>query len=729
MRRLLLLLAFILAASPAFAATIPLTGQLRLVNGNRFNGRLVMTLNYPATDTTSGQLVSPQSMTYPINNGSVAGVITPNDILSPANTIYVAQVFTAAGALVRQNNFYVAGSQFDIGTATPTALTSSNISFNVFTGLTDVETAVINNTQTCQRTGATAGAKLAAAIAAGPSTGVVVDCRGLQGTQTVSADIFSGVTKPGILLLGAATFNASVPQNIPANWTIKGSGQGLTIWVQTVNVPVTPGETAGDGFRITGANIAISDMTVRGAAGTSPAQNGEGSTGLIWRSGANHTTLERLTIERFANRGIQCGATTTGIRASNLLLQDFGQEGALIYDCTDVIIRDSEVTRYRAWALDTNAGNVHFIHNYVHDALLSTDLNDAGGLVISGSSLVNSGVLQNASIVDNTITNMYPGSHGFVNVSAGTGATVSNIIVADNHCTSATAEACTYYEPSGTGTGVLKGIVTVGNVGWNAFFYTKEISNFTFSANTTTATIGNSGYGVNFETLGTGILITGNVSFGWNTAAKITCTQCITANNLFSALTTPLTDAATAPYVSGPNILVGGTDSRLMNLNSSTGGFMSPRMTDTQRTAAGTILESTQIANTTRHELQYYDGTAWNASVVLANPTFTNSWVNLGGGGNPPVAVYWKGQNQHVYIVGAIKNGTNNTSAFTLPSGFRPPQDTLYNVVGTDGFNFLPTQVTVANGGGVTVNIAGASGGATAGVYFGLIDVPTVYDK
>ncbi|MBI3933488.1 MAG: hypothetical protein HY316_02270 [Acidobacteria bacterium] len=54
--------------------------------------------------------------------------------------------------------------------------------------------------------GADAGAKIAAAIADLPSTGGTVDARGLEGAQTLSSDILTGVTKPLLLLLGAATY-------------------------------------------------------------------------------------------------------------------------------------------------------------------------------------------------------------------------------------------------------------------------------------------------------------------------------------------------------------------------------------------------------------------------------------------------------------------------------------------------------------------------------------------
>jgi hypothetical protein len=65
-----------------------------------------------------------------------------------------------------------------------------------------------------QMTGANAGAKIVACLALLPTTGGTVDARGFEGSQTVSQDMFSGVTKPFTLLLGAATFHISTTQKL-----------------------------------------------------------------------------------------------------------------------------------------------------------------------------------------------------------------------------------------------------------------------------------------------------------------------------------------------------------------------------------------------------------------------------------------------------------------------------------------------------------------------------------
>ncbi len=66
--------------------------------------------------------------------------------------------------------------------------------------------------------GADAGAKIAAAITALPVTGGTVDARGLEGAQTISANLTLGsATKPVTLLLGASTYTLSAATIILQN--------------------------------------------------------------------------------------------------------------------------------------------------------------------------------------------------------------------------------------------------------------------------------------------------------------------------------------------------------------------------------------------------------------------------------------------------------------------------------------------------------------------------------
>lgn len=116
------------------AGTIPISGTIRLANGNLMNGRVRFILSYSvARDTSANNLVVAQNVEFPVANGVLPTTarITPNDVLQPSNTFYTTQYLSSTGTVIAQNVFYIQGTSFNIGTATPTPLTTSNISFVV----------------------------------------------------------------------------------------------------------------------------------------------------------------------------------------------------------------------------------------------------------------------------------------------------------------------------------------------------------------------------------------------------------------------------------------------------------------------------------------------------------------------------------------------------------------------------------------------------------------------
>lgn len=75
--------------------------------------------------------------------------------------------------------------------------------------------------------GADAGLQINAALKALPSTGGIVDARGLTGLQISSSNIFSGVTAQGVtVLLGAATYRLSQQWVVPNKSRLIGVGRG-----------------------------------------------------------------------------------------------------------------------------------------------------------------------------------------------------------------------------------------------------------------------------------------------------------------------------------------------------------------------------------------------------------------------------------------------------------------------------------------------------------------------
>ncbi len=63
--------------------------------------------------------------------------------------------------------------------------------------------------------------------------------------------------------------------------------------------------------------------------------------------------------------------------------------------------------------------------------------------------------------------------------------------------------------------------------------------------------------------------------------------------------------------------------------------------------------------------------------------SFSNSWVNFGGGFAP--AAYRRDASGNVWVRGLIKSGTVATTAFTLPVGYRPSADGNLIFAGVDG--------------------------------------------
>lgn len=86
---------------------------------------------------------------------------------------------------------------------------------------------------------------------------------------------------------------------------------------------------------------------------------------------------------------------------------------------------------------------------------------------------------------------------------------------------------------------------------------------------------------------------------------------------------------------------------------------------------------------------------AWN------NVTFTNSWVNFGGSVQ---TVQYRKIGDVVYIRGAGKTGTINLSAFTLPSGYRPPAILGFPATSNSAFGHL-----VINTDGTVVPATGSN--------------------
>lgn len=132
-------------AIPMRAATSTLTGTIVDAQGNPLNGSLTMQLPVPAQDTATNTAVMNTLVRYKVVNGVIQSGPPLYDVvgLQPTNLYYITKVYDSANNLVMFGNYVVTGASFNLGAATPTSITTSNISFlnpasltgnNVFSG-------------------------------------------------------------------------------------------------------------------------------------------------------------------------------------------------------------------------------------------------------------------------------------------------------------------------------------------------------------------------------------------------------------------------------------------------------------------------------------------------------------------------------------------------------------------------------------------------------------------
>jgi hypothetical protein len=128
---ILLALAWIGAPRRAHATTSTITGTIKDSQGNPVNGTLTFQLPIPAVDTGTNTAISPGVASYQVVNGVIQSGPPLFDVagLQPSNLYYIAKVFDSAGNLVLGGNYVVTGASFNFGTAVPTTVTTSNISF------------------------------------------------------------------------------------------------------------------------------------------------------------------------------------------------------------------------------------------------------------------------------------------------------------------------------------------------------------------------------------------------------------------------------------------------------------------------------------------------------------------------------------------------------------------------------------------------------------------------
>jgi len=170
--------------------------------------------------------------------------------------------------------------------------------------------------------GADAGVKLAACFAALPASDGTADARGLTGEQSITSDVFAGVTKPGKLLLGKGQYVLTgrlACFNVPSNWTIEGVADYGTVFAGSGNCKAFSNRT----IMTTGFNIVFSHFKVEG-------KNALGESCVAMLNGAHDITVHGLWTDKCGQFGILIGDTAqTGgfrnIQIINNIVTDVGE--------------------------------------------------------------------------------------------------------------------------------------------------------------------------------------------------------------------------------------------------------------------------------------------------------------------------------------------------------------------------------------------------------------------
>jgi hypothetical protein len=146
MINLLLLLAI---ASSIFAYNVQVTGKLTDAAGTPINGTACLSLRTNGVDTSSEWALSPLPICFPLTNGTfpASATITPNDVIQPSNTYYRFKANDVSGVEVYSANYYItSGKPFNIATAVPSNVPTSNISFAPPPGASGKDVWTGNNT-------------------------------------------------------------------------------------------------------------------------------------------------------------------------------------------------------------------------------------------------------------------------------------------------------------------------------------------------------------------------------------------------------------------------------------------------------------------------------------------------------------------------------------------------------------------------------------------------------
>jgi hypothetical protein len=273
------------------AATSTITGTITDSQGNPVYGTITFQLPVAAQDTATNTAIAPNVQSYPVVNGVIQAGPPLFDVagLQPKNLFYIAKVYDQAGNVILMGNYVVTGASFNFGSATPTTVTTSNISF-----VTPVTLNVPNTFLALQAFPniASSNAGIATAGWARLSNTDSIAWRNNAGTQNmfVAPGFVSGADT---LTVNTVNFSPNLVQAAVNQPMVYAAGSGLTSAGQlaTVQGTAAQGVVNGNGGGVTlatGAGLGTGNSgDVIVAPGAAGASGNSGNLVLTGRTFAN----------------------------------------------------------------------------------------------------------------------------------------------------------------------------------------------------------------------------------------------------------------------------------------------------------------------------------------------------------------------------------------------------------------------------------------------------------
>ncbi len=219
----------------------------------------------------------------------------------------------ACSVVVTALALWVPGCIDKPGAADDTATADADPAVDDESVLEQIDARRVNSIRFADRfPGATAGEKIAAALADLPATGGTVDARGFTGEQEISVPLLVGApwSKPTTLLLGPALFTVSAPIQLFMNSSIIGAPTGMTVGgIDRTNTMLLAADNAqlaailqlGDGGDGHATFAVLQDLVVDGNRSKAGTAAGGGNI-VVNRSGRIDVT--RVTTQNGAGHGM-----------------------------------------------------------------------------------------------------------------------------------------------------------------------------------------------------------------------------------------------------------------------------------------------------------------------------------------------------------------------------------------------------------------------------------------